>query len=114
MRTLVRGLGVAAVLVAGDASIAAADPVISYGGETPCSVWLAGTNARPVQLAWILGYWSGLNVEGSLKKEAYDIGHTLTGQQIGNLVLENCRQRPGDFIALAVLSAYTQARNSQR
>jgi hypothetical protein len=61
-----------------------------------------------------MGFWSGLNVEGSLKKEAYDIGHTLTGQQIGNLVLENCRQRPGDFVALAVPSAYTQARISQR
>lgn len=89
-------------------------PIIDYGGHTPCSIWLSNTSATRQGLAWIYGAWSGLNIAGGLKSDVYDVGHTMKAEEIGNLVERICRQNMEKIMNLAVLDAYVATRAAKR
>ena len=91
-----------------------AQPVIDYGGSTPCSLWLSNPTATRQGLAWVYGAWSGLNMAAGLKHEAYDVGHTLTAQQVAGAVERICRQDMAKIMNVAVLDAYVAARADKR
>ena len=91
-----------------------ARPVIDYGGSTPCSLWLSNPTATREGLAWLYGAWSGLNMAASLKHDVYDVGHTLTAQQVAGAVERICRQDVAKIMNVAVLNAYVAARAEKR
>ncbi len=91
-----------------------AQSVIDYGGQTPCSLWLSNPTATRQGVAWLCGAWSGLNMAGGLKHDVFDVGHTLTAQQVAGAVERICRQDMTKIMNAAVLDAYVAARIEKR
>ena len=65
-------------------------------------------------MSWLYGAWSGLNIAGGMKHDAYDIGHTLKAEEVAGLVERVCRQNMERTISQAVLDTYVAARAASR
>lgn len=93
---------------------ARAQPVVDYGGQTPCSVWLSNPTAMRQGLAWLYGAWSGLNMAGGMKHDVYDVGHTLKAEEVAGAVERVCRQDMTKIMNVAVLDVYVATRVAKR
>ncbi len=93
---------------------AQAQPVIDFGGQTPCAIWLSNPTARQQGLSWLFGAWSGLNMAAAMRNDVYDVGHTLRPAEVAAAVEVVCRQTMTKIMSLAVLEAYVAARAAHR
>lgn len=78
--------------------------VVGIGGMS-CAVWISDPRAEAEGNAWILGYWSGVNMANDSS-----VGNSTDGLGIIERVKAECRANP----ALRVLSATSKVRAACR
>lgn len=95
--------GAAALIAA--LALAAAEPAqqssYAWGGQQSCATWLSNEGQRAAGNWWILGFWSGLNVQSN-----GFVGHTTdTNGLIGEVKLY-CEASPSTNLITAVTKVY--------
>ncbi len=75
----------------------------------PCQTWLGVPGAQKEGSAWVLGFWSGMNVEAALARNSANVGHSMQWNDVISEVEKICRQDPAKMMSVAVAIARAKA-----
>ena len=82
----------------------------AFGGDQSCATWQSDDSNRAAGDWWILGYWTGRNIEG----KNGNVGATTDSRGIVAEVQVYCAQAPSASIAEAATHTYTKIRALRR
>ncbi len=104
------GLTIIVLIVLGANASAQESFIEAFGiGLSSCATWLDEPGTRHSGDNWVLGFWTGMNVQANLK-----VGETTDARGILGEVEVRCRQRPSGALATAAKQTWLDMRKEGR
>jgi hypothetical protein len=110
MRTMLSSIVAAVVVI----SPALGQKVITFGGQETCDLWLTNPEAYKEGYSWILGFWTGLNVQASLRDDVATVGQTLDAKGVIGEVAALCARKKSMRVDVATTAAWARVKSQQR
>lgn len=82
-----------------------------YGGEISCARWQSTTSYQQAGRSWILGFWSGKNMEAADNSQ---VGRTTDADGIVGEVKLVCDAAPSKMLVTATLETYQRFKRENR
>jgi hypothetical protein len=108
------GIACAALILSSTASMGQSKGTIVLGfvsGNNSCAAWLANAATEQAGNNWIVGFWSGLNLNSQTR---HDVGKTTDGFGIVALVKKKCSDDPTSMLLGTTVDVYDSLEKSGR
>ena len=103
-------IAAAAVLLAFMACRSTAEPMMAFGvGNSSCAEWLSKPEHYSTGFTWIMGFWTGRNMQAPAA-----VGRTTDGHGVVAEVENLCRQEPTLILAFAAKRTYEKLEAEHR
>ncbi|MDP3406593.1 MAG: hypothetical protein Q8S03_18030 [Brevundimonas sp.] len=86
-----------------------------FGGLTSCASWLETPSNEAQGYQWIIGFWSGRNIEASFAgREFAQVGHSTDSAGIVGEVRLVCQASPSKSLAGATIETFNRFKAENR
>lgn len=97
------------------ALLTAPQGALVFSGHQSCATWLSSPSSENAGSHWVLGFWSGKNMEAALSNPAAGrVGSSTDNAGVVGEVKLTCQSRPSLSLVAATLETYERFKSEGR